>query len=380
MEMFNSQDDLNKAKWKCFTQVVDTIVDLDGKIFGGAVRDILARDMAAVQFYEETDRFDAIGKYTDPEFHPETKDRMLIPSDIDACIHASQNAKLIKILKDKNFKVATLFQRDAKRYIPHLQLQEGEVTHYRLKVTPRLNLQSVMPQGVKSLISSVLSQINTRLSEISEELGCIYIDLMVEKRRNIMDPPYGGLDYECNGLIMDNGGVRLSDLLRNRLTMSFGSSGRKYDPLFLQKVLLRIQEDIRNKKAVRYSVLPENTPDNRRVEKMIAKGYSIKLEIIDTVEVSTSSQEPDTCIICHDELTEGTHHKLGCCNARYHPQCLVQMNNVGPTAYNITGKCVMCRQTIPYGFQSDIQVLEIQAKQVSQATTPALPLEEDLLD
>jgi hypothetical protein len=372
MEMFNSQDDLNKAKWKCFTQVVDTIVDLDGKIFGGAVRDILARDMAAVQFYEETDRFEAIGKYTDPEFHPASKDRMLIPSDIDACIHASQNAKFIKALKDKNFKVATLFHRDAKRYIPHLMLPEGDITHYRLKVTPRLNIQSLMPQGVKSLISSMVSQIYTRLTEISEELGCIYIDLMVEKRRNIMDPPYGGLDFECNGLIMDKGGVRLCDLLRSRLTMDSLGSARKYDPLFLQKVLLRIQEDIRNKRAIRYSVLPENTPDDRRVEKMIAKGYTIKLEIIETIEVSTGSEEPDTCIICHDELTEGKHHKLSCCNARYHPQCLVQMNSVGPTAYNVTGKCVMCRQTVPYGFESDIQILEIQTKQTGLSTTPLL--------
>ena len=378
MELFNSKDDLNKAKWKCFTQVVDTIIDHDGKIFGGAVRDILARDMAAVHFYEETNRVEAIGNYSNSEFHPESKDRMLIPMDIDASIHMSQNAKFIKALKDKNFKVATLFLRDAKRYIPHLNVEEGDVTHYRLKVVPRMNVQSIMPQGVKGLISSMITQMYAHMSEISKELGCIYIDLMVEKKRNTMDPPYGGLDFECNGLIMDKGGVRLCDLMRSRLIMSSSDSARKHDPLLLQKVLLRIQEDIRNKRAVRYSVAPDNAPEERRVEKMIAKGYSIKLEIIDTVEVSTSSEEPDTCIICHDELTEGKHHKLSCCNARYHPQCLVQMNSVGPTAYNVTGKCVMCRQAVPYGFDMDIQILEIQTKQAGLPTTP--PLEENPWD
>ena len=378
MELFNSNDDLNKAKWKCFTQVVDTIIDHDGKIFGGAVRDILARDMAAVHFYEETNRVEAIGNYSNSEFHPESKDRMLIPMDIDASIHMSQNAKFIKALKDKNFKVATLFLRDAKRYIPHLNVEEGDVTHYRLKVVPRMNVQSIMPQGVKGLISSMITQMYAHMSEISKEQGCIYIDLMVEKKRNTMDPPYGGLDFECNGLIMDKGGVRLCDLMRSRLIMSSSDSARKHDPLLLQKVLLRIQEDIRNKRAVRYSVAPDNAPEERRVEKMIAKGYSIKLEIIDTVEVSTSSEEPDTCIICHDELTEGKHHKLSCCNARYHPQCLVQMNSVGHTAYNVTGKCVMCRQAVPYGFDMDIQILEIQTKQAGLPTTP--PLEENPWD
>lgn len=371
MEPVNRPDDMNKAKWKCFTQVIDCIIDHNGKIFGGAVRDMLARDMAAVDFYSNTSHFESIGEYSNPAFHPESKDRMMIPTDIDASIHMSQFNKLVKSFKDRNYKVVTVFQRDVKRYINHLTLQEGEVTHYRLKLIPRLNIQPIMPQGVKNLISDMMSAIYDRLSTISTELGVIHIDLMVEKKQHLMDPPYGGLDFECNGLIMDKGGVRLCDLMRTRIQPSSFSSSRKYDPLFLQKTLLRIQEDIRQKKAVRYSIIPDNAPEDRRVEKMISKGYSIKLEIIDTVEVTPSSSEGecDTCIICLDELTEGKHHKLGCCNARYHPKCLLQINNQGPSAYTLTGRCVQCRQAIPYGFEWDVQILGIQVQ-------AALPQEE----
>ena len=46
------RQDINKAQWRFFTKVVQCVLDINGLVFGGAVRDIYARDYNARQFYE----------------------------------------------------------------------------------------------------------------------------------------------------------------------------------------------------------------------------------------------------------------------------------------------------------------------------------------
>ena len=319
---------------------------------------MISRDMAARTFYGEHGN---MADYADKDLHPESKDRWSIPKDIDASISSKNLGSLMEMLKKKHYHVSTLFKHDAKTYLPTItDVEVGDVVHHRLKITPKTNIRFQMPAALKQMMAFRCPDIYDAIHQLSKEVHSISVDLMVEMKDIMVDPPYGGLDFECNGLIQDKHGIRLCDILRKKYMPNPHSNQRLYDPIGIQRTIASIQVNIRDKVAIPFRTFDNDPPADYRVQKMLEKGYTIRLEaVIEKKPTSSTSEETTTCIICHDELVSSTHYKLSCCNAHYHSKCLIKAHRCGICSMEATGRCIMCRQDVDPDINFDIQVLSI---------------------
>jgi len=350
-------DTINRATWKFYMKVVQVIIDNDGKIFGGAVRDIYSRDYYARQFYSKYGAKELDGKnwdykkYTDPTLSPETKDRFILLKDIDACINNDDLQHMIRMLHMNHFKVHTIFSRDAKKYLPNVCVEEGDIIHYRMKIKPDIFIRMDIPNVMRDLLGAQFNNILEQSQMVNKQVGSITLDLMVNMTNRKIDPPYGNLDFECNGLILTKDGIRLTRCLRSHSTNKY----RIY-PLEITDKLNQIQKDIIAKRAIPVS---SNYIMNMtyRVRKMLLKGYTI---VYLTIDRNMPMDEPQTCIICHEDINEANHVKLKCCNARYHSNCFIQAAFMGQTAIYATDKCIMCRQKIHPQAHSEIDIFRQQ--------------------
>ena len=362
---------INKARWQFFTKVVQVVLDANGLIFGGAVRDIYARDYAARQFYQTVGYPRATEFYMDTEYHEEYKDRIMIPKDLDATLHETKLEEFLIQLKAKNMLVKTLFCRDAKTYLPNIKVETGEIMHYRMVIRPNIFVKFDRPSFMMELFEEEFEAMLTKASQIKQEIGIVYLDLLVNKTNKELDPPFGDLDFECNGLVLSKDGIRMSRCLHERwVTRTL--------PIELDERLSKIKEDILKKRAV--PIPQEMTPKMAyRTSKMILKGYEIVLEDIlsiepDLINSSTTMEHPihidasdsDTmsskedntpyCIVCHEDLTTTRHYKLSCCEARYHEKCLVLAAYKGSSAITRTQTCIMCRQRVPQPIRNELEL------------------------
>lgn len=345
-----TDDDINKAKWKFLTSIIQCIIDSNGKIFGGVVRDIFIRHYYASKFYTKYGTRNEDGSnwenknYTDPNLDPETKERYMFPKDIDACIRDEHLKKLFLLFHKKRFIVKTLFVRDAKKYIPNINVNETEILHYRLKISPELSLHIDAPYSIKKMLNNEIKKNINELKKLNDTVGHVMIDLMVNVTENDYDPPYGNLDFECNGLVMTKNGIRLSRYLNY---VNFNSYNQL--PLHNTDKVNNILSSIINKIAVPISSYFYNDY-SYRVIKILSKGYTIQysiIEIIDTID-------EQNCIICHEDILQSKHVKLKCCNARYHKKCLVQAAFNGDSCMTKSNKCIMCRRQFS-AFSSNIE-------------------------
>lgn len=346
---------INKAKWQFFMKVVQVVLDVNGLIFGGAVRDIYARDYCARNFYKKVGPSRAREFYLDTEYHEEFKDRVIIPNDLDATIHHTKLEELLLQLKQKNMVVKTLFCRDAKTYLPNLNVNKNEVMHYRFEIRPNIFVKFDRPSFARELFEDEFEKMLTKVYKTKQEIGAVYVDLLVNQTDKDLDPPFGDLDFECNGLILSKDGIRMSRCLH------YTWVPRIY-PVEMDERLAQIKEDIINKRAV---PIPQEVTSKMvyRTSKMIQKGFQIILEDIKSIEPepeNTSVQSSDSdsvssskeenmhqCILCLEDLTTTKHYKLTCCEARYHDKCLVIAAYKGQTAITNTRTCIMCRQRVP---------------------------------
>ena len=366
------RQDINKAQWRFFTKVVQCVLDINGLVFGGAVRDIYARDYNARQFYETVGYSRATEFYLDDEYREEYKDRMMIPKDLDASIHHTKLSLFFQILKDKNIQVKTLFTRDAKTYLPNINVEPNEITHWRLELRPYLFVKLDKPSFVSDLLRKEFETIMTKMNQVKTEVGTVIVDLLVNQTDKEMDPPFGDLDFECNGLILSKDGIRLSRCLHDRW------QSRTF-PLELDDKLAKIKKDILQKRAV---PIPQKLSPKMayRTSKMVLKGYTIHMQDIITLENDKvpKQEEQPCCILCHEEFTNTKHYKLSCCEAHYHEKCLVLTAFKGKTALMRTHACIMCRQRVPEPTRNELDLLRCVF--VTTADEKDIPSDMELID
>ena len=352
-----TQDEVNqtrKFEWKIKKAVVVKIVECGGSIFGGAVRDMYRHDIHAERYYELHKIYGNYSeeyiKYQDPLYLPYTLGRLDVPVDIDACIPESQFKKLLEEFKKMNLELLKKWDRDPSGYLRGCTIINGQVKHYRYTVNllsnksiiSALKNQVIITMQSMPAFRDLLKTFQTSLEEFP--IKEFELDLMVIKDIDIatykVDAPFGNLDFECNGLIMDKHGIRLSEHVKPDIV----------NPIKRQNELKRVLKDILNKKAImceRVTVLRSN--------KMFGKGWFIQsknIRLINTcylteqAEASSDDGSSSTggyCIICHEEC-DNPHYKLSCCDARYHGKCIIDCWN-NSTTYSIrsTVKCPMCR-------------------------------------
>jgi hypothetical protein len=252
-----------------------------------------------------------------------------------------------------NIELIKKWERDPSHYLRDCTIRHGQVRHYRFIVNSmHHNIHSLKKQFnpiLHTMPAFIELLKNFEQNMHNFPLKSFDLDLMVIKTTtnslSTVDAPFGNLDFECNGLIMDKYGIRLSEFVKPLIK----------NPIQRQRELVRVLDDILQKKAIMCERVTL-----QRSKKMLAKDWLIQSRNIRIVnnnyltEQSESSSDDGSsstgghCIICHDEC-ENPHYKLSCCDARYHGKCLVECwNNSSEHSIKRTRKCPMCRISL-YG-------------------------------
>jgi hypothetical protein len=339
----------SRVEWKVKERIMNTIIHHGGVVFGGAVRDKYLHDAHASKFFQEAEA--EAGErtvqqlYQDANYLPEYSGRFVVPNDIDAYVHITDHQRVVDALRRLVPKVTKVFERDLKEYFPETNVLAGTIIHHRyflhtIVTSPHVMqwiTQDAMLSHEQSYIGQQISGVLKRI--IARARKPVVIDLLVHvgAHNKQPDPPFGVLDFECNALILDASGFRLSR------EFAGGGAYQRY------QTMERIMQDIEAKRA-RVTRL-----DWHRVRKMKMRGWKIHGVFEEIEEVHGSEDYPGHCLICHGNLTKvdiesdrraTLHLKLKCCDARYHPRCLVKAYNEGTAAMVDREKCTMCSKDL----------------------------------
>lgn len=344
---------MEKIEWKLKKEIGALVLKAGGTIFGGYIRDSIIHDHYAKLYYENATPEEAIdARYNDPTFFPEYKERTLIPEDIDCFFPTPDFLKNFEsLLLQHKFCFSRLFTHtDASEYIPRLQKFKHALSHTRYKITLinphktsliRMLLLQSIPASTRD---EVLDPVNDFLEVFSAkltDLSHILVDILIPNNPiDTFTPPFGQLDFECNGLVLTSQGLSLANDLKDTQT----SQGFITD---INK-LATIHQDILHKKA---TLVKGNLLDIHRITKMKNKGWTISHDPFTNIIPLDTTPEPDpelsTCIICHASFeATAPGMKLKCCAAKYHSHCLLEAALKGPAAMTVTKSCIMCKRTI----------------------------------
>lgn len=364
-----SEMEKNRFDWKFKKLVGSIVLNAGGTIFGGYVRDSIIHDYYSKQYYEQCKK-DSIAieeeqiRYMDPDFYPDTKDRMLNPEDIDCFFKSFTQLKSFEeLLNHAKVCHTKLFVRDdASKYLPRLNIPPNTITHIRYKINQlhnnkkcmlKLLLKNSFSRLIQSDLFETIDTFMTQLEEKLNEYSSVIIDVLVLKTNTNIEfsPPFGTLDFECNGLLLTKQGLTIANDIKELNSDPFG---------FISDITKQasIIQDIIQKKA-RLIRKIGYTIDPYRIEKMKEKGWELVYGDFLNVVSTKSNDSDDVCIICHESVKETDHFKLKCCSARYHKKCLIDASLTGSAAMAQTNKCVMCKQKL-LNMAYDVCILQIK--------------------
>lgn len=338
-----------KLEWKIKNRIINLIVENNGEIFGGTARDKYLHDTHASLIYKyiaETSNNPIVefnDKYNDKEYRPDLFGRWTIVHDIDACIHVSNYDKLVEALQAEYPSCHKIFSRDPKQYFPNLLIDEGQVRHERFRI------DIVNSGGIFSLLNSqMMNRVKYDMPDLSESINSlfasirtinyIWIDLMVILAPSFLftiEPPFGNPDFECNSLIMNKDGFRVSShlLIENSIYPN--------DIVGKANLLTKIMGDILKKDAV--LVYNYNYPWYR-ISKMKKKEWNIP-NLFKHIDIVKDENYDGYCIICNDTISTEM-YKFKCCDARYHRDCMLQAFEKGISSILDCKKCIMCKEPL----------------------------------
>ena len=296
-----------------FKELAEMAVNCGGTIFGGYVRDFIRHEECSKEFFKHNKLED----FSNSDVSPETIDRLLLPSDLD--IHFENNMDYRKFRAD----MRAAFYLPAVKGISNMYTDGPRVHHIKVDAVLHIDPGRVM-RGLK--IRSVMAKeiikpaILERISSMSIETTPISMDILITSDK----PPFSKLDFRCNGLVLNKDGISLCDDLKNGL-----------GPLGVHRTLMNVFDDIKNKRAV-----VENLKSTRW-DKMEAKGWDLVGASVEKVK-----KVGEECLICLQDIDPDGVHKLQCCNAYYHFDCLSRQITYPTRGIVDSGKCTHCRQPI----------------------------------
>lgn len=335
---------MEKYTWKLNKLIANIILDNDGIIFGGWVRDSYLHDKYAQEYYS-LDQPDNIlynpNFYNDKSFHPELYNRTLIPNDIDAFMTELNFNKLKEDISKNKLNGYIVKKNNCDKYmdnldekytdnISHITYIINVMDYYKacfIKDLIKKNLNSILHDILKENINEFIDKLVDKCSNINN----IKIDFFVSNDNKIYEPPFGPPDFECNGLILTKYGYSLSAKLYPEIKGFFDR----------HEILNKIMKHMENNIAFYTGDCEVKNFDNNRIIKFIKKEWNIEGHYIKYI--NTTDKYDGYCIICHGELENKDHLKVKCCDARYHSKCLSNAyNNIKDT----TTKCIMCKKEI----------------------------------
>ena len=353
---------MERLSWKVKKEVGTVVLDSGGTIFGGYVRDSILHDHYAQLYYENaTPKEERDKRYNDPSFFPEYKERTTLPDDIDCYFPTYNHLKQFEAyLLQHKFCFKRLFTRtDAAEYIPRLSKLKNMLTHIRYKISivnpNKLSLiRMLMIQNIPSSArGEVADDLNAILDELANKLVSIpsvQVDALIATESGLtLSPPFGELDFECNGLVLTKQGLSIADDLKDKQTPNgFIADINK---------LAQVHSAILKKQA---RLVRGNITDKYRVTKMKVKGWTILHDDFTSILKPSSlpDNDPPTCIICHNPVSSSNCCKLKCCAAMYHSQCLIEAATKGTAAMAVTKSCIMCKRFVT-NITNDISILQV---------------------
>jgi len=350
-----------RVDWKTKKAIMVDIIANTGYIFGGAVRDWHLHEHGASLFYKAhvnnnktNAQIDEL--YNDPAYMPEYAHRIIVPTDIDACIHSTRLQGLLDSLKEKRIQLTRIFSHDPVGYIPGIELNANEVEHMRFKVDVSPKIYKMLAGPLHQELAPIIEKFAKELENtIQNSLKTFTMDIMVVKvpvKEEQPIAPFGNLDFECNGLIASKNGIGLSKHLC-----------KSFDPMHYDRERKRIMDDILLKKAIIVKNPPGERNINVRTQKMLRKGWTISgFKSVDYIESASDDEDLGHCLVCHEDFDgQVSHYKMGCCNGRFHLRCLIQAMTVGVSAMVQTKECIMCKRHL-WDPQTDYHILHAIAR------------------
>lgn len=292
-----------------FKTIRDNLLDADGIIFGGAVRDMLIHDNAAKSFYA-TNYLDK--DYADAAVHPESADRLLVPNNINVVFYTAADFDNFH----KNLKASGLQVIGAST--PEVSEHESSDAllpfgWYHAKAVIGFSLPEVLQAHISNLPTFSMDIIRAPY------------DILSSSKRPL--PPFATPDFSCNALALFRVGG--NDIIT--INESVYKAANLISPC--EYALSIIQFQVLPKKAHYLS----DTMQVERVKKIMAKGFSMESRLVIFYSKTDKLLDGDICLICHDALLESSGYaQLRCCQGKYHAKCIgIVMNQCT--------KCPQCR-------------------------------------
>ena len=276
------------------TSIQQLIQQLNGVIFGGYVRDKIIHDFYALQYYTKcsaeykNEKYN-YNKYNDPNFLPETKDRMIIPYDIDCYMKPHQIEHFKNLLRNS--------------LLEFIEEKSENYEHTKLYISFKLN--PIIESNIEILKKIVI------------KVDIIHTQLLINKP----------LDFECNSLILtpDN-----EYKLCKFLLISCKDPMTKID---------KFNEIYNNILARKTKILSPQVADYR-IQHMLNKNWIISSDNITLTKSinykATDKTDTTVCYICLENISSSGGH-FNCCKRFIHLDC---MEHIVTSNY---GKCPLCR-------------------------------------
>jgi len=274
-------------EWNCFKTVLRTVINFNGIVYGGAVRDTMLHNMHAREFQKSH----SMDEYDQVDVSLETNGRLVIPKDIDCLISDKDSLKLIEQLS----------------------------RHYHVKVCE--------VSGVYFEKQNITNYKHIKMSIFMKERIYVLVDLVVQRVGELKMPSMN-LDFDVNGLIMTSNGIGLNDYLRYKYNDNAKNVIHNAD------ILYEVLDKIRYKKATMIYKCPTN-----RYIKMIDYGWDITF-ITRIFNYYINVLYEGDCIICKEKIPEEmccVNYKKCRCDLRICLKCAI-------THHQRLDKCPLCTE------------------------------------
>jgi len=274
----------NVIKYHMMRQLEHFLIKNGFCIYGGYVRDIMIHDHYAMKFYKKAGEHTDM--YSNENFLPEYKGRLVIPKDIDCFFNKTteEARECIFKLKKKGFDVDFTFTADR-------SYTKFEGVEY---ISATIRLCNYVMLGLKH----------------------IFVKIDICHGTNVgLKPPFGKLDMLCNAFLLTKNGIQLSDNTGTYLD-DLDTIGRKLSELKIVKNMLSFKtkitetmfspmfQDVKVRNALQFS---ENlkfemsqilTADGfYRVSKMVNRGWELfmLMEQVESVVSWKVIEVPSEC-------------------------------------------------------------------------------------
>lgn len=282
--MENIRFNMNKEKRAIFNKIKWLGIKNNGIIYGGLVRDEIIATHNKKKFDEYISKlgiYNTYSKYWDTSFHIESKNRTIIPNDIDMYFNNNQ--------------LAIIFINNLTNYINTFN---GII---RIDNENRTSaLFYTLGHDFQHKKVKIIIYIGTTITFVGYKIE-INIDIIINNTTTVIEPPFNTADFTSNLFVMvkteynDRYEIRLSRNTGTPLDMMAYYDKRKTELKIMDDMLNGKIEFIRNVPSVNCEYI-----NGMRIIKMLKNQLSLKITNLLFEEITTEDDDFKTqiCDIC----------------------------------------------------------------------------------